>query len=302
MTKPVERADPVRFVVVGDVMTDIVARVSGPIRRGSDTPAEITTHGGGAGANTAAWLAASGHGVTLLGKVGDDMLGRDAADELRALGVAPRMAVDPLHRTGTCVVLVSPDGERSMLPDGGANGALAPGDLPDDEFRRGRHLHLSGYTLLAEGSRLAGLAALDLARRRGMTTSVDPASAGPIADVGPARFLSWVEGTDVLLANELEATTLAGADDPIAAGRVLAEGFPHVVVKLGAAGAVWFGSGRGPVTAPPVALDIEDTTGAGDAFAAGFLPAWCDGSDPTLALAEGNRVASRAVSRVGARP
>lgn len=290
------------FVVVGDVMADVVARAVGPLRRGSDTTAEVTTHGGGAGANTAAWLASEGYRTALVGRVGDDALGRQTVDELVALGVVPRVVVDPLMRTGTCVVVVSPDGERSMLPDPGANAALAPADLPDALFAPGRHLHLSGYTLLHDGSRLAGLAALDLARRRGMTTSVDPASTGPLGDVGPDRFLSWVEGVDVCLANEGEACALTGENDPIAAGRALAGSFPTVVVKLGAAGAVLFADGQDPVAAPAVAVDVLDTTGAGDAFAAGFLPAWRDGLGPLLSLTAGNTVASRAVSRVGARP
>jgi sugar/nucleoside kinase (ribokinase family) len=290
------------FLVVGDIMADIVAIASGPLRRGSDTAAEVTTHGGGAGANTAAWLAAEGYRTALIGRVGDDALGRQSLDDLVATGVVPRIVVDPLQRTGTCVVVVSPDGERTMLPDAGANAHLAPADLPEMLFQPGRHLHLSGYTILHDGSRLGGLAALDLARRRRMTSSVDPASTGPLSEVGAERFLSWIEGVDVCLVNEDEARVLTGEQDPLSAGRTLGELFPHVVVKLGAAGAVWFGPGQDPVTAPAVAVDVLDTTGAGDAFAAGFLPAWRDGLTPRLALTAGNTVASRAVSRVGARP
>lgn len=296
-----ERSD-IDFIVVGDIMADIVAIAAGPLRRGSDTAAQVTTHGGGSGANTAAWLASEGYGTVLVGRVGDDALGRQNLDDLAAVGVVTRVVQDPLVRTGTCVVVVSPDGERTMLPDAGANVHLAPADLPDALFAPGRHLHLSGYTLLHDGSRLAGLAALDLARRRRMTTSVDPASTGPLADVGVDRFMSWVDGVDVCLGNEEEVRALAGVDDPVAAGRVLARTFPVVVVKLGAAGAVLVAGAEEPVRAPAVAVDVRDTTGAGDAFAAGFLPAWRDGLGPMLALVAGNTVASRAVSRTGARP
>lgn len=292
----------VAFVVVGDVMTDVVVQASGPIRVGSDTSAAITTHGGGAGANTAAWLAFAQVPTALVGRVGADPLGRGLHDELAEAGILDRLGVDPLLRTGTCVVLVSPDGERTMLPDAGANDALAPNDLPDELFAPGRHLHLSGYTLLKDGARLAGLAALDLARRRGMTTSVDPASSGPLRDVGAERFLSWIEGTDLVLANESEVEALTGERDPLSGARVLSSSFAGVVVKLGAAGAVWLARDGEPVHGPAVAVDVVDTTGAGDAFAAGFLPTWRDGEPPGVALAAGNRMASAAVARVGARP
>lgn len=189
-----------------------------------------------------------------------------------------------------------------MLPDAGANAALSPSDLPDALFRPGRHLHLSGYTLLHEGSRLAGLAALDLARLRGMTVSVDPASTGPITDTGVDRFLGWIEGLDVLLANETEACLLTGLTDPAEAGAALADRFGVVVVKVGADGAWWYSATGAPVHGPAVAVDVVDTTGAGDAFAAGFLPPWTSGSAPVDCLRAGNRVASMAVSRVGARP
>lgn len=291
-----------RFVVVGDLMTDVVAQARGPVRRGSDTDARITTHPGGAGANTAAWLASEGAPVALVGRVGDDAIGRTWVAGLVDAGVQVHAPVDPVRSTGTVVVVVDPDGERSMLPDAGANAGLSPADLPEALFAKGRHLHLSGYTLLHDGCRAAGLVSFDLARRRGMTISVDPASAGPIGDLGVERFLGWIEGADVLLANEDEVLRLTGEGDPEAAARALAGSFSTVVVKLGAHGALLVSGDRPAVQAQAVAVSVVDTTGAGDAFAAGFLPAWADGATAMEALAAGNRVASYAVSRVGARP
>ena len=81
-------------------------------------------------------------------------------------------------------MIVEPTGERTMLPDRGANAALAPADLPVDELRAATHLHLSGYTLLDPGSRAAGLVALEHAREAGLSVSVDPASAAPLAAAG----------------------------------------------------------------------------------------------------------------------
>jgi sugar/nucleoside kinase (ribokinase family) len=304
-----------RFVSVGQYMTDVVATLPGALRPGTDTPADVLVMGGGAAANTAAWLAHDGLPTTFVGRIGDDLLGRAGRRELEDGGVDCVLAVDPVRPTGTCIVLVMPDGERTMVPDPGANQALTPQDLPDDLFATGRHLHLSGYTLMVDSSRMAGLSALDRARLRGMTTSVDVASVGPLADTGAARFLSWVSGVDVLLANDEEAALLAGLPAPrddagaeaaIAAGReaarVLRASATTVVVKLGARGSLADDAEQGEAFSPAVPVDVHDTTGAGDAFAAGFLPAWCDGVDLEVALGRGNRAAARVVGRVGARP
>ena len=304
-----------RFVVVGQWMTDVVASLPGPLREGTDTPAHVQVMGGGAAANTAAWLGYDGHTTVFAGRIGDDLLGRAGRAELESNGVECALAIDPLRPSGTCIVLVGPDGERTMVPDAGANAALAPADLGEDLFARGSHLHLSGYTLLVDGSRMAGLSALDHARLRGMTTSVDVASAGPIADTGAARFLSWVTGVDVLFANESEAALLAGLPAPryddtaeaalagaTAAARTLTTAVGTVVVKLGRHGAYVHTRDHRMAYAEAVPVDVVDTTGAGDAFAAGFLPAWCEGLEPQLALERGNAAAARVVARLGARP
>ena len=117
-----------RVVVLGDVMVDVVARLVGPVAPGSDSPARVAFQGGGQAANTAAWLAVAGARVALVGRVGADAAGRDAVDELGALGVETRLAVDSERSTGTCVVVVAPDGERTMFPDAGANDACARDD------------------------------------------------------------------------------------------------------------------------------------------------------------------------------
>jgi sugar/nucleoside kinase (ribokinase family) len=296
--------------MLGDVMTDVVARLAGPLVPASDSPARITSEGGGASANTASWLAGLGARAVLLGRVGDDPAGRAAADALRSAGVEVRFAVDPALATGTVMVLVDPGGERTMIPDAGANASLVPQDLPPDVFAAGRHLHLSGYTLLRPGSRAAGLAALESARAAGMTVSVDAASVGPLGTVGAARFLEWVDGIDVLFANRDEAAFLSGlpgdrGDDVWAATRALAGHCELAVVKLGAHGAAAYGSGGAIEHVDAVKLDpgvAVDSTGAGDAFAAGFLHGWLGGLAVREALRSGCSLAARAVGSVGARP
>jgi sugar/nucleoside kinase (ribokinase family) len=284
---------PRPVVVVGDLMVDVVARMSAPLAIGSDTAARVRSRPGGAGANVAAWLAVAGAPVTLVARAGDDAAARDAVDRLRRHGVTPRVTLDPDRPTGTCVVLVAPDGERSMLPDAGANAALAPADLPDDAFAAGAHLHLAGYVLLRDGTpQAAGLEALRRARAAGMTVSLDPSSAAPLSAFGPERFLALAGDLDLLLPNRDEARALAGRDDP----RALRAHAGEVVVTLGADGAVW--TDGAALLAAPAAADgpVADTTGAGDAFTAGFLAAWLRRAAPYDALLAANALAARAIA------
>jgi ribokinase len=160
------------------------------------------------------------------------------------------------------------------------------------------HLHLSGYPLLDAASRPGALAALAAARRRGLTTSVDAASAEPLRRAGVPAFRTWVRGVDLLLCNADEAGVLAGAEG----ARSLTAVAATVVVKRGARGAVWYGAGDREWSVAGDPVPVIDPTGAGDAFAAGLLAAWCAGADPQAALAAGAVLGAAAVTRVGARP
>jgi len=300
MTQP-RGAETLDVLVVGDLMVDVLAVMSGPLARDSDTPSHITTTGGGSAANVASWLAHQGVVTSYVGKVGDDPLGRESVTALADRGVTAWVTADPARATGTCIVLVDPDGERSMLPDTGANACLSPDDLPHRACRPGGHLHLSGYTLLHPGSRDAGLAALAHAQANDMTVSVDPSSAALVEAAGVASFLEWTRGLDVLLANRDEALLLAGANDVSSAASSLGDTYREVVVKLGRDGALWQ-QGFIAASAPAERVDVVDTTGAGDAFAAGFLASWLLHPEPETALAAGNRLAARAVTTIGARP
>jgi sugar/nucleoside kinase (ribokinase family) len=272
-----------RVVVLGDLMADVVAAHDTSIAPGSDTPARIAFHPGGAAANVAAWLARTGADVTLIGRVGQDPAAEVALGGLA--GVDLRVTRDARRPTGTCVVLVAPGGERTMLPDPGANDALSIDDLPDDAFAGGV-LHVSGYALLRHGSRAAALTAIDRARDAGMKISVDPASAAPLAN--DPIFLDRITPIDLLLPNEDEAEVL---------GRQL--NVPEIVITRGARGATWT-NGFETVEERAVPVDVVDTTGAGDAFAAGFLSVWPP--DVQEALAAGARLAAEAVQRRGGRP
>ncbi|MGH8938233.1 MAG: carbohydrate kinase family protein [Actinomycetes bacterium] len=291
-----------QVVVVGDVMIDVLAAMSGPLARGSDTPSRVRTRIGGSAANVAAWLAVQGVPTTYVGRVGEDPFGTKAVATLVESGVDVRIGVEPDAPTGTCVVLVDPDGERSMLPDAGANATLTADDLPAAAFHPDAHLHLSGYTLLNDGSRDAGLAALALARDRGMTTSVDASSTRLLHQVGTGRFLDWTRGAGLLLANRDEARALTGRDDVREAAAALSSTCGEVVVKHGFRGALWHGGFISASAPAETGLDVVDTTGAGDAFAAGFLASWLLHPEPESALAAGNRLAASVIGRIGARP
>lgn len=287
-----------RVLVVGDVCTDVVAVLAGEPAPGSDRPAAIRCRGGGAGANVAVHLARSGVPVTLAACVGDDAAGATLRTELTAEGVDLALRAVAGAATGTIVSLVEPGGQRSMLADRGANLALRPDDVPTPQ--PGGHVHLSGYTLLDPGSRDAGLAALAAATAAGCTVSVDPASTGPLARYGIDRWLIDTSGATLLLPNAEEAVLLTGCADPTDAGRALARQHDVVAVSLGAEGALWV-SADTLVHRPARPTVVVDTTGAGDAFAAGLLSGWLTGGNPGECLEAGLARAAETVRGAGAR-
>jgi sugar/nucleoside kinase (ribokinase family) len=261
-------------------------------------------HGGGSGANVASWLAVEGVEVSYVGRRGSDVAGRNRDMELMGYGVDARLVMDPERPTGTCVILVTHKGDRTMLSDPGANAALLPEDVPQDLFAAGSHLHLSGYALLNEGSRQAAMHALNMARKTQMSISVDGGSSSPLKRMGAEPFLEWTQGARLLMINADQAEVLTGRDVPAQAAKVLTAWYPQVVIKMGAEGALWYTNGRTePIQVSAEPIDkIMDGTGAGDAFCAGFLPPWLEGKPPGEALASGCRLAAAAMGNIGARP
>jgi sugar/nucleoside kinase (ribokinase family) len=267
-----------RVVSLGDLALDVVVQIDGAIAQGADTPAEISLSAGGQGANVAAWAAALGARAGWLGKRADDAAGRLAADELERRGVE---LLGPVVSEGNGVVvsLVDRTGERSMFPARGVATELRPDELEPD-WLACDHLHVSGYALTAEPVASAAVRAVELARSRGAQASVDLSSWSAIRDTGPARFRALVESLrpDVVFANEDEDRVIGGP-------------LPGVVwiLKRGAAGCSFDGDERAAV-----AVDtVVDTTGAGDALAAGWLV-----GGPELAL----EAAARCIQSPGSMP
>ncbi|MEY9835390.1 carbohydrate kinase family protein [Streptacidiphilus sp. EB103A] len=295
------------LLVLGDLVTDVVALHAKPLSPDTDTAARIAVRPGGSAANTAAWAAHAGAQVRLLARVGADSVDwhREA---LARGGVETCLRVDPDRPTAVVIDLVDGAGERTFVTDRGASGALGPSDWEDSLLDGVGRLHLSGYLLFgAEGRALAEVA-VAAARARGIGVSVDPASSGFLREFGAERFLGLLggvlfSGVDLLLPNLDEARVLTGQADPAAAARALsAHCGCRVALKLGAAGALLAEGGAllGPVPAPEVVP--LDSTGAGDAFAGGLLAALLAGGSLSAAAAAGCRLGAAAVVAVGGRP
>lgn len=292
---------PPKILVIGDVMIDILVRPEGPVIVGADRRATIRVSAGGSGANQAAWLAACGLRTIFAGRAGK----ADCAEQAKLLadsGVVPVLAADELLPTGTIVALLSADGERSFLTDRGANQNLCRADLPDALLDDIDLLHVSGYSLFDAGPRRAVLGFLGEARRRNIPLTVDPASYSFLQDAGVRSFLDWTRSARICFANSDEAAVLAGTSDPAAQLNALTQNYRLVVIKRGADGAMAGERGGAYWTVPAKAVGVVDTTGAGDAFLAGFLAAHLRGGQVEACLRAGVASASRAAATFGARP
>lgn len=256
--------------VVGDLMTDVVVELGGPVTLGTDTQARITRRRGGAAANFAVAAARLGAHVRFVANVGDDADGRALEDALRAADVEPRLSRS--GRTGTIVVLVDQGGERTMLNDRASAPEL--GDVPADILDGAGALCLTGYSLLDDPERETVTRLAADARAANVPVTIDIASAGAVASLGVDQFLARLAAVapTVVHLNADEAQLLATS-------RPLRELAATVVVHRGGAPAMVH---RGVDSTGVPALVIEnvaDSTGAGDAFVAGWTVAFLNGAD-----------------------
>ncbi|WP_246083777.1 carbohydrate kinase family protein [Nonomuraea diastatica] len=289
------------LLVIGDVVTDVVALHGSPVMTGTDTAADIVLRPGGSGANTAAWAACLGADVRLLAKLGYDS-SEWHTTELLKTGVRPHFSVDPEHPTAVVIAMVDKSGERSMLTNRGAGGLISDTDWDPALLDGVGRLHLSGYILFADcGLRLTRRAMAEAAAR-GLTISVDPASTGPLREFGIERFIQETAAASLIIPNLDEALILSGAPTAERAAVLLSETYGTAVVKLGAEGALAAVDGAVVATAAGVPAEVVDSTGAGDAFAAGFLAAALHGAGEGAALEAGCRAGAECVAHVGGRP
>ena len=271
------------ILVVGDLVDDIGVRPLGTVNPASDTVSEIRMTAGGSAANVAAWLGHLGADVRFVGRCGADGVERHRA-ALEAYGVDARISGDPDLPTATIVLTLDEAADRTMYVDRAANTTLTAADIPDDVWDDVTWLHLTGYSFFDDGVRPLVLDLVAEAKRREIGVSIDPSSRGFLEAVGRETVLAWLAGADLVFPNEDEQGFLALGGD-------------RVVLTLGAAGATFRDD---QVAAHPA--EVVDTTGAGDAFCAGFLSEWTSTSDPESALLAGAAAAASCVAARGARP
>lgn len=271
---------------LGDLLLDVIVRLRAPLASGADASAETRTGAGGQAANVAAWAAGLGAEARFIGKRGHDAAGELAAAELAALGVSVLGPV--MGRNGVIVSLVEPGGERTMASDRGIAPELRADEIDEAWLDGCSHLHLSGYSVMSSPIDGAAAKAIGAARRRGAPVSIDLSSWSVIREFGPERARARLSelAPDVIFANERELKELGG-ELPA----------PTWVLKRGAAGCV-VGRSRERVELPAEPGDVVDTTGAGDALAAGFLL----GGTLEEAARRGLATAARCVAQLGAMP
>jgi sugar/nucleoside kinase (ribokinase family) len=267
---------------LGDALLDVVVRPGRALVEGDDVPAEIRVSAGGQAANVAAWAVELGARGRVIAKRADDTTAALVEAELRSRGVDVAGPVVS-GRSGIVVSQVGPGGERSLQSDRGVCAELRAEEIEVAWFQGCAVLHLSGYALLARPIDEAGAKAAGAVAVQGGRVSVDLAAWTAIEAFGPERLLGRLEDLDpdVVFASEREMEVLGG--EPPAS---------TLVVKRAAQGCTVVKGGKS-IDYEAAAADVVDTTGAGDAFAAGFLI-----GGPELAL----EAAARCVSRLGAMP
>ncbi len=288
------------ILCIGDVMLDVVVRINTEVNYGSDTPAKISTHGGGAAANVASWLAFSNHEVQLVSRVGDDPAGTAVMAELDKLGVQHGNIVIQGAQTGVVAVLVDKTGERTMFPESGANSGLNLSDLPALEDVSA--VYLSGYSLLNPASTTGVVAMVNAITSAKIPIIFDPASVGTMNHVGLASVKNILPRMDIVILNEEEAFYLTGRSDIQLALKELNELVPIVVIKRGSQGAIAIKRDLDSLEVSAKSANVIDTTGAGDAFAAGFIGSWIEKSDLLAAMGSAIDLATQCVAIIGARP
>lgn len=317
-------ASTARFdvVAIGNAIVDVIARAddalitSEGLTKGSmrliDAEEAERLYGamgpaiemsGGSAANTLAGMAVLGQRCSFIGQVADDQLGHVFTHDLRALGVA--YETPPLSEgapTARCLILVTPDGQRTMNTFLGASHLLEQAMIDEAWIADSEILYLEGYLWDPELSRAAMRRAIDVSRAAGRKVAFTLSDAF-IIDRHGADFRALIaEGLfDILFANEVEICALAETDDFETAVANVAAQVPLLVVTRGAHGAIALTGGvRTEVGAEPID-EVVDTTGAGDLFAAGFLSGHAQGRSMTDCLTMGAVCAREIIAQVGPR-
>lgn len=278
------------LTIIGDLAEDIIIWGVDALDPGDDNPATIRRTRGGSGANVAA-AAAQVTTVRFIGRVGTDAAGDGVVASLESAGVDVR--VQRGGATGTIVIIVDGSAERTMIPDRAASAEL---EAVDPAWLEGtRWLHLSMYAFLTESSRNATLGACRVLAADGIPISVDLASVSALRTLGKDVALELLREVRpaVVFANEDEAAWCGARDLLDCTGST-------VIVKHGSAPVEIHTSAQTLTVAVERVEAVLDSTGAGDAFAAGYLGAALLGSPVVDCVAAGNRLAKKTLTNPGA--
>ena len=254
---------------------------------------------GGSAANTVIGVADFGGRAAYAGKVGADEIGRFCLEDMRQIGVA--IEVPPAAGgTGTCVILITADAQRTMLTHLGVSATLGPADIDEHEIRQAKYVYIEGYLFAGSDTRAAALHAIELARRNGVKvafTVSDPFLIQHHRD----EFWQLIEGpVDLLFCNLEEARSLTEMQDPIDCAQEIHRHAENVALTLGPDGSILMHQGQAiPIESVPV--EAVDTTGAGDMYAAGLLYGITNGLSWKQAGHLASHAAARIVTQLGAR-
>lgn len=285
------------IAVIGSSNTDMVVK-TGRFPRPGETIIGGTffLFPGGKGANQAVAAARMGGQVTFIGKVGDDLFGRQAAEGFRQEGIdVDFLAVDAKAASGVALITVDASGENQIVVAPGANDALSPHDIQ----RADAALASAGIVLLQLEIPIATVAyAVERATRLGKKVILNPAPARPLPDdLLSALFLITPNETEAELLTGIAVTDDASARR--AADALLGKGVQHVIITLGARGAFYCGGGQSFLLTPEK-VDPVDTTAAGDVFNGALAVGLAEGLDWGPAITLANRAAAISVTRMGA--
>lgn len=254
---------------------------------------------GGSAANTVIGVADFGGKAAYAGKVGHDSLGEFCLQDMRRMGVT--IEVPPGNgQTGTCVVLITEDAQRTMLTHLGVSSLLGPDDVKESEIRNAKYVYVEGYLFTNDSTRAAALKAIELAKANGVKvafTVSDPF----LIDLFRDAFWKLIEGpVDLLFCNEQEARSLTGKDDPIDCAHQIHKHAENVALTLGKNGSILMHNGQ-MIPIEGVEVEALDTTGAGDMYAAGVLYGITNGLSWRQAGHLASHAAARIVAQLGAR-
>ena len=290
-----------KVLCAGLLMVDVLVKPVDCFDHNHDTVAvdTIKMESGGDAMNNAVILAKLGAPVCFAGRIGDDMQGEFLREFLKKANVEAHLTVDDKKVTSSCIVMISSSGERSFLYNSGANAAFCANDISDELLAQAGHIQIGGALSMPSLDGEGALSLLKRAKRYGLTTSMD---------VTTSSTGKWYETlrpvlpfVDYFMPSLEEAKYIAGTDEPDKiADFLLDKGVGTAVIKLGAKGCLLKNKYVRIVKPAYEGLSVMDTTGAGDAFCAGFIYGIVNAFDLELCASLGNAVAGLNITKIGA--